>query len=121
LASENDYCAAHYYEADDYSDHGKWRVPNQRELIILAMNSNLSPTDDKDATNFYLSRTKGSVDAIYAVRGMYLYQNTALRLQDDVNAGVIRCVRDATADEVAAKMPEDKEYDGEFEDNGDAI
>jgi hypothetical protein len=121
LASENDYCAAHYYEADDYSDHGKWRVPNQRELIILAMNSNLSPTDGKDATNFYLSRTKGSVDAIYAARGMYLYQNTALRLQDDVNAGVIRCVRDATADEVAAKMPEDKEYDGEFEDNGDAI
>lgn len=121
LASENDYCAAHYYEADDYSDHGKWRVPNQRELIILAMNSNLSPTDGKDATNFYLSRTKGSVDEIYAKRGMYLYQNTALRLQDDVNAGVIRCVRDATADEVAAKMPEDKEYDGEFEDNGDAI
>jgi hypothetical protein len=51
---------------------------------------------------------------------MHKYSYTAIRL--NVKGTItIRCVRDATADEVAAKMPEDKEYDGEFEDNGDAI
>ncbi len=121
LASENDYCAAHYYEADDYSDHGKWRVPNQREIIILAMYSDLSSSNTLKAEDYYLSRTQPTVQAAYSSRGLYLYYNLASRLSWNGNAQSLRCVRDATADEVAAKMPEDKEYDGEFEDNGDAI
>lgn len=121
LASENDYCAAHYYEADDYSDHGKWRVPNQREIIILAMYSDLSNSDTGKAQDYYLSRTQPTVQGAYASRGLYLYYNLASRLSWNDYAQSLRCVRDATADEVAAKMPEDKEYDGEFEDNGDAI
>lgn len=121
LASENDYCAAHYYEADDYSDHGKWRVPNQREIIILAMYSDLSSSNTGKAQDYYLSRTQPTVQGAYASRGLYLYYNLASRLSWNDYAQSLRCVRDATADEVAAKMPEDKEYDGEFEDNGDAI
>lgn len=121
IASEDNYCAQHYYENDDYSDLGKWRVPNQRELIVMSMYSNLSPSDSKKASDYYLSRTQPSVSDIYSSRGMHLYYNTACRLSWSGAAQSVRCVRDATADEVAAKMPEDKEYDGEFEDNGDAI
>ena len=120
LASENDYCAAHYYEADDYSDHGKWRVPNQRELVIMSMYSNLANADGTGKPAF-LARTMLSVTDVYKGRGLFKYYNTAVRLQLGNGTAYLRCVRDATADEVAAKMPEDKEYDGEFEDNGDAI
>ena len=121
ITSEDNYCAQHYYENDDYSDLGKWRVPNQRELIVMSMYSNLSPSDSNNASDYYLSRTQPSVSDIYSARGMHLYYNTACRLSWSPNANSVRCVRDATADEVAAKMPEDKEYDSEFEDNGDAI
>lgn len=121
ITSEDNYCAQHYYENDDYSDLGKWRVPNQRELIVMSMYSNLSPSDSKKASDYYLSRTQPSVSDIYSARGMHLYYNTACRLSWSPNANSVRCVRDATEDEVAAKMPEDKEYDSEFEDNGDAI
>lgn len=121
IASEDNYCAQHYYENDDYSDLGKWRVPNQRELIVMSMYSNLSPSDSKNASDYYLSRTQPSVSDIYSARGMHLYYNTACRLSWSAYANSVRCVRDATEDEVAAKMPEDKEYDSEFEDNGDAI
>lgn len=122
LASENDYCAAHYYEADDYSDHGKWRVPNQRELVIISMYSNLSSSNTTTATDYYLSRTQPSVSDIYSSRGLYLYYNTAVRLSyNDDRPNSVRCVRDATADEVAAKMPAEYEYDAEFEDNGSLI
>jgi hypothetical protein len=62
-----------------------------------------------------------SVTDVYKGRGLFKYYNTAVRLQLGNGTAYLRCVRDATADEVAAKMPEDKEYDGEFEDNGDAI
>lgn len=117
IASEDKYCAQHYYENDDYSDLGKWRVPNQRELVVMSMYSNLSPEKKSPA---FLGRTQPSVSSIYAIRGMHKYAYTAIRLNAD-GTKTIRCVRDATADEVAAKMPEDKEYDGEFEDNGDAI
>ena len=117
IASEDKYCAQHYYENDDYSDLGKWRVPNQRELVVMSMYSNLSPKKNSPA---FLGRTQSGVSSIYASRGMHKYAYTAIRLQTD-GTKTIRCVRDATADEVAAKMPEDKEYDGEFEDNGDAI
>lgn len=120
IASENDYCAAHYYEADDYSDHGKWRVPNQRELVIMSMYSNLANADGTGKPAF-LARTMLSVTDVYKGRGLFKYYNTAVRLQLGNGTAYLRCVRDATADEVAAKMPEDKEYDGEFEDNGDAI
>jgi hypothetical protein len=117
VASEDNYCAQHYYENDDYSDLGKWRIPNQRELVPISMYSNLSPEDKSPA---FISRSKSSVSSIYANRGMHKYSYTAIRL--NVKGTItIRCVRDATADEVAAKMPEDKEYDGEFENNGDAI
>lgn len=117
VASEDNYCAQHYYENDDYSDLGKWRIPNQRELVPISMYSNLSPEDKSPA---FISRSKSSVSSIYANRGMHKYSYTAIRLNAKGTI-TIRCVRDATADEVAAKMPEDKEYDGEFEDNGDAI
>lgn len=121
LASENDYCAAHYYEADDYSDLGKWRVPNQRELVIISMYSNLSSSNTTNATDYYLSRTQPSVSDIYSSRGLYLYYNTAVRLSYNGGPNPVRCVRDATADEVAAKMPAEYEYDAEFEDNGSLI
>lgn len=121
LASENDYCAAHYYEADDYSDHGKWRVPNQRELVIISMYSNLSSSNTTNATDYYLSRTQPSVSDIYSRRGLYLYYNTAVRLSYNDGPNPVRCVRDATADEVAAKMPAEYEYDAEFEDNGSLV
>lgn len=121
LASENDYCAAHYYEADDYSDHGKWRVPNQRELVIISMYSNLSSSNTQNASDYYLSRTQPSVSDIYSSRGLYLYYNTAVRLSYGGGPNPVRCVRDATADEVAAKMPAEYEYDAEFEDNGSLI
>lgn len=125
IASEDNFCAKHYYENDDYSDLGKWRVPNQRELIILAMYSELSNENITDMNHqheyFYLGRTQPAVAAAYAQRGLYIYYNQATRLSYSVSTGQkVRCVRDATADEVAAKIPAEKEYDGKFEDGGDA-
>lgn len=119
VASEDNYCAKHYYENDDYSDLGKWRVPNQRELVIISMYSNLSSSNTTNATDYYLSRTQPSVSDIYSSRGLYLYYNTAVRLSYNGGPNPVRCVRDATADEVAAKTPTETEYDAEFEDGGD--
>lgn len=50
----NRYCAT-YYEADDASDMGTWRVPNQRETAVMRYLAGLSMGTNPNSGAYYLS------------------------------------------------------------------
>ena len=93
------FCSSHYSQEADKSDLGQWRVPNQRELILMIQHGFLD--DANSGSNFYASRTFFSRMDLGRYEGSTFIAKDApfcyfgnLTLEGD--NFVIRCVRDAT-------------------------
>lgn len=85
------FCATYYSQEEDGSDLGQWRIPNQRELMLMAEYGYLS---DASSSNAYASRTFFSY---YDYKTEPFSYNGHVTLQSDSgDSFVIRCVRDAT-------------------------
>lgn len=85
------FCASYYSQEEDESDLGQWRIPNQRELMLMAEFGYLS---DASSSNTYASRTFFSY---YDYKTEPFSYNGHITLQSDSgDSFVIRCVRDAT-------------------------
>lgn len=84
-------CAT-YYEKDDRSDRGEWRVPNLSELMVMST----VDTTIGIRGNTYLCSTQFSNPA---VRSGFRYNDSLIAAWDPNSGdqrGYVRCVRDAT-------------------------
>ena len=91
IANKVEGLCASLYSQENGADLGSWRVPNQRELMLMAEHEYLT---DAGQSNAYASRTFYT----YSSLGKYepFSYNGHLTLQSDSgNSFVIRCVRDA--------------------------
>lgn len=98
LKSADALCAKSYYESADMSDLGQWRVPNQRELMLMAqwdyfpeaVHPDLDGVSEAAAV-YYTSSTfytyaEGNKNFTYVKNGFTIWPYETL---------FIRCVRDA--------------------------
>ena len=96
-------CADYYYEDVSGSDKGQWRVPNQRELMLMAQHGYLSDANEIVGGIQYASRTFFSLWITYnknvAKYEPFVYNgNITLQAAGSPNSTeyyTIRCVRDA--------------------------
>ena len=89
-----DPCALYYSEETDRSDLGKWRIPNQRELMILTIQGNLigaSSSEPVISSTFMSNWDYSSNDQIWDMP--FGSQGNTMTLQPG-NTYRFRCVRD---------------------------
>ena len=87
----NNLCAANYSQEEDQSDLGQWRVPNQRELMLMVQYDfmpNASSSFAYASRTFFTKATELSKPYSFTYIGH-------ITLQPDTDSFVIRCVRDA--------------------------
>lgn len=92
----NTLCATYYSQASDKSDLGQWRVPNQRELMLMAQYGYLSDASAGDSKKVYGSSTFFSKGTDLGKIYPFAYQGFVTLDPADANF-VIRCVRDAAS------------------------
>lgn len=97
-ACDNNYICGGYSQEADGSDRGSWRVPNQKELVMMRREGILTGTDDQDG---WLSCTQEHFDAYVNGNGTTLtrrffvfYPNRGTINDKDVPRYRVRCVRD---------------------------
>lgn len=91
-------CAAY---SESVSDRGKWRLPTQRELILiwilrpaLAKNNDFVPLDQTSTSgNSYYSATRNSGVNFMVANGIPA-SNTGGGGATDITGNLVRCVRD---------------------------
>lgn len=84
-----------YSEKADGSDAGTWRLPNQRELMMMltaGLIDGLGTDDEVHAQTTYSFYNKGSQKRYYSLQ--YDADGSILRLADDNIKGLVRCVKD---------------------------
>lgn len=103
LASIVDACATGYYQEFDKSDLGMWRVPNQRELMLMLMMQDES-TDDNPVIYVLSSKNEVCTSSTYLTNSSNFTDDKSEPFatydsgisMNTYNAYVyIRCVRDA--------------------------
>lgn len=97
-ACDNNYICGRYAQEPDGSDRGSWRVPNQKELVMMRREGILSGTDDTDG---WMSCTQEHFDSYRNGNGTTLtrrffvfYPNRGTISDKDVSRRRVRCVRD---------------------------
>ena len=85
-------CAAHYTQDADGADLGQWRVPNQRELMLMAEWGYLS--DAVASKKEYASSTFFTKSSELDKTEPFVYMGT-FTLDPGTRSYYIRCVRDA--------------------------
>lgn len=97
-ACDNNYICGGYSQETDGSDRGSWRVPNQKELVMMRREGILTGTDNEDG---WLSCTQEHFDAYKNGNGTTLtrrffvfYPNRGTINDKDVPRYRVRCVRD---------------------------
>lgn len=100
-------CATYSEEADG-TDAGLWRVPNQRELMMIYLNM-----DNKTwgLSGEYHARTQFTNDHVGNRYGYVLNTNSNMALMENTHSGKVRCVRDVQAAGGTS-------YDGSYTDGG---
>lgn len=85
-----DPCTKYYYEANDKSDLGKWRIPNQRELMLIV--THLGNIGDLTSSTFMSNWEKGDADfdVPFGAAGGTMTADTKAN-SGNIN---VRCVRD---------------------------
>lgn len=94
-----------YYEEEDQSDKGQWRIPNQRELMVMMVNLGTNLSKYTASRSYYDKR-----DASNPSKGMYfLVGDNSLNLTSNQSGlesypqiYVIRPVRDAQPEKTSA-------------------
>ena len=94
IKNNSSLCAAHYTQDADGADLGEWRVPNQRELMLMAEHGYLS--DAEVGVKEYASSTFFAKGLDLGKNKPFVYMST-FTLEPGTNAFYIRCVRDATS------------------------
>lgn len=93
-------CSSHYSQEADKSDLGQWRVPNQRELMLMAewgyisTASTSAPYASRTFFTYYNEFAENPKDEPFSYNGYITLQ--AGNNIGDVDEFIIRCVRDAT-------------------------
>lgn len=82
-------CTSLYYQNEDGSDLGKWRVPNQRELMLMAEYGYLDTS-----LGYYASRTFFTYYDLGKTEPFSYVGHVTL--ESGTTSFIIRCVRDAT-------------------------
>ena len=97
-ACDNNYICGGYSQETDGSDRGSWRVPNQKELVMMRREGILTGTYNEDG---WLSCTQEHFDAYKNGNGTTLtrrffvfYPNRGTINDKDVPRYRVRCVRD---------------------------
>ena len=100
------WCQKYYYESEDKSDLGKWRIPNEKELTLM-----LKYTDKLTnalSTSYTCAKSKYERPNNEGTMVYYVNINNVITTDKNDNTGTtaigdrqiftIRCVRDATPD-----------------------
>lgn len=98
LEYTEDPCAKYYYEADDKSDLGMWRIPNQRELLLLTIHGNLHGASNTSSgyavpSSTFMSNWNNSDINDYPY-GSFGSGMTTEALSSEAGLFRFRCVRD---------------------------
>ena len=103
-ACDNNYICGRYAQKTDGSDRGSWRVPNQKELVMMRREGILSEgTDNTDGwmsctqEHFDANKNKTTVDGVEVPktrRFFVFYPNRGTISDGDVSQRHVRCVRD---------------------------
>lgn len=102
-ACDNNYICGRYAQEADGSDRGSWRVPNQKELVMMRREGILSGTNDTDGwmsctqEHFDANKNKTTVDGVEVPktrRFFVFYPNRGTISDGDVSQRHVRCVRD---------------------------
>ena len=101
---KNDALCASYSEESDRSDAGKWRIPNQKELMLMSQNGYLEDIRAYDNVSSYASRTLFINYNVSTIRNgrqypyyYWYYSGSPYISISSNNSGMtfrIRCVRD---------------------------
>ena len=101
---KNDPLCASYSEESDRSDAGKWRIPNQKELMLMSQNGYLEDIRAYDNVSSYASRTLFINYNVSTIRNgrqypyyYWYYSGSPYISISSNNSGMtfrIRCVRD---------------------------
>lgn len=95
LEAATNLCAANYSEESDGSDLGLWRVPNQRELMIMSRNTGVGVWTPTSGVSYMCKTTFSNTNVN---RDYFLFEVNAgiirLRTNKGDKSGYIRCVRD---------------------------
>ena len=100
------WCQKYYYESEDKSDLGKWRIPNEKELtLMLKYTSSLT---NALSTNYTCAKSKYERPNSEGTMVYYVNSRNVITTDKNDNTGytaigdrqifTIRCVRDATPD-----------------------
>lgn len=92
---EGNPCATLYSQNEDGSDLGQWRIPNQRELMLMVQYEYLKPNNNGYSTYPYASRTFFTAGEKLDKTLPYTYIGF-ITLDPGTSNFVIRCVRDAS-------------------------
>lgn len=103
-ACDNNYICGRYAQEPDGSDRGSWRVPNQKELVMMRREGILSEgVDNTDGwmsctqEHFDANKNKTTVDGVEVPktrRFFVFYPNRGTISDGDVSQRHVRCVRD---------------------------
>lgn len=103
-ACDNNYICGRYAQEPDGSDRGSWRVPNQKELVMMRREGILSEgVDNTDGwmsctqEHFDANKNKTTVDGVEVPktrRFFVFYPNRGTISDNDVTRRRVRCVRD---------------------------
>lgn len=121
------WCQKYYYESEDKSDLGKWRIPNEKELTLMLKYTdqltNALSTDYTCAKSKY-ERPNSEGTMVYYVNARNVIttdknDNTGSTAIGDRQIFTIRCVRDTTPDTSGAD--ETDKSSNTFESGGNVI
>lgn len=98
-ACDNNYICGRYAQETDGSDRGSWRVPNQKELVMMRREGILSGgTNDTDGwmscTQEHFDSFKNGNGTTSTRRFFVFYPNRGTISDKDVSRRHVRCVRD---------------------------
>lgn len=98
-ACDNNYICGRYAQETDGSDRGSWRVPNQKELVMMRREGILSGgTNDTDGwmscTQEHFDSFKNGNGTTLTRRFFVFYPNRGTISDKDVSRRHVRCVRD---------------------------
>ncbi len=94
-ACDNNYICGGYSQETDGSDRGSWRVPNQKELVMMRRQGLLSGTDNEDG---WFSCTQEHFDAYNnrnnTTRRFFMFFPNRGTINSQATRRHVRCVRD---------------------------
>lgn len=94
-ACTKNYICGRYSQETGNSDRGTWRVPNQKELVMMRREGFLPGNDNKDG---YLSCTQEknahtSSDATNTAKRFFIFFPNRGSISEDMSGGAFHCVR----------------------------